>query len=62
MDVKPENRSVVACDWELGGGDGNTLKLVCGDNPVVAQLDKFTKNHSVVNLQWLDFIVCNLFL
>lgn len=29
---------------------------------LIAQLYKFPKNHSVVQFQWVDFMVCNLYL
>lgn len=65
--IESESRAVLAwdkryerrtdCKWtseNLGGGGRNVLKL----GYVVSQFCEFAKNHRILCLKWVNFIIC----
>ena len=64
---------VVACDEGVGEqeglianaqgfyqGDGNVLKLDCGDGCIMLKMD--LKKHWVIYFKWINCVVCELYL
>ena len=45
------------CGGSFGGGEINVLKLIL---VMTAQLCEYTRNHWIINLKWVNCMVCEL--